>query len=406
MRRLLTILLVFALIGAAIAAFLILTTPKSGTTVRYPLSEAHVALLMRVPASAESFALIPTAPQLHAKLRTNPVTREAVETWTTEQHLPPSWALGGADIVAWKNDKKTSYAIRVDGIRAFMLRAWLMISTNVDARWDGRMFVINGTADRTLSASELELILRLAAKLPEGDVFVVQRESARGAFPPTSRPAVSSVRITPAEIVSVTRARSGSAAEAAVAPQRQFPKGALLSVTFARPPRILEDVRRLLRADIGGLVANGGMIALYDVDTGTLLPKPEGVVVVPASPASRVAAQDLARIAELIGETRDTGTELLISFDRSSVGLYSKDTFEPGAWPANRWSLRLDPVRMVPILERLGDSTGLRIAAPRIHRAARDLRRWIRYLEAASRIDAADSAEAGVEELRVRITSK
>src|SRR5687768_2657850 len=139
MRRLLTILLVFALIGAAIAAFLILTTPKSGTTVRYPLSDAHVALLMRVPASADSFALIPTAPQLHARLRTNPVTREAVETWTAEQHLPPPWALGGADIVAWKNGKKTSYAIRVDGIRAFMLRAWLMISTNVDARWDGRM---------------------------------------------------------------------------------------------------------------------------------------------------------------------------------------------------------------------------------------------------------------------------
>lgn len=406
MRRLLTILLVLALIGAAIAAFLILTTPKSGTTVRYPLSEAHVALLMRVPASADSFALIPTAPQLHAKLRTNPVTREAVETWTAEQHLPPSWALGGADIVAWKNDKKTSYAIRVDAFRAFLLRVWLMASSSVDARWDGRVFVINATSERTLSASELEPILRLAAKLPEGDVFVVQRESARGAFPPTSRPAVSSVRITPQEIVSVTRARSGSAAEAAGGPQRPFPKGALLSVTFSSPPRILDDVRRLLRADIGGLVANGGMIALYDVDTGTLLPKPEGVVVVPASPASRVAAQDLARIAELIGETRDTGTELLISFDRSSVGLYSKDAFEPAAWPANRWSLRLDPVRMVPILERLGDSTGLRIAAPRIHRAARDLRRWIRYLEAASRIEAADSAEGGVEELRVRITSK
>jgi hypothetical protein len=196
------------------------------------------------------------------------------------------------------------------------------------------------------------------------------------------------------------------AAETAAATQKQFPKTAMLAVTFAQPPRILDDLKRLLRADIGALVADGGTIALYDVDTGTLLPRPDGVIAVPATDARRAAMADVVRIAELVGETRDTGGELLVSFDRKSVGLYLKDGVVPATWPATGWALRMDPKRFVPILERLGDSTGLRLAAPRIYRSARDLRRWVRYLEAADVIEAADSAAGGVEELRVRIASK
>jgi hypothetical protein len=66
----------------------------------------------------------------------------------------------------------------------------------------------------------------------------------------------------------------------------------------------------------------------------------------------------------------------------------------------------MDPKRAVPLLQRLGDNTGLRLAAPRIYRAARDLRRWIEYLSAADSIEAAHSYTASAEELRVRIASK
>src|SRR5688572_33214180 len=89
-----------------------------------------------------------------------------------------------------------------------------------------------------------------------------------------------------------------------------------------------------------------------------------------------------------------------------SLGLYTKDAFVPATWPANQWSLRIDAARIVPVLERLGDNRGLRIAAGRLHRAARDLRRWIGVLENAEAIEAADSVSGGVEELRVRIASK
>jgi len=404
MRKLLLILIILLVIAAAIAAYLIATTPSKSESVHFPLSERHLELLTRVPASANAFALIPTAPQFHAKLKTNPVTRDAVETWADEQHLPSPWLLGGADLVVWKKEKKTSYAIRVDAVRAFLLRASLF-ATNVSARWDGTAFIVNAEPERTLTKSELEPALRLADKLPEGDVFVVQRESARGAYPPTSRPAVSSVRVTPDEISIVSRARTDMTNERP-AVQPRLPKGALLSVAFANPPRLLDDMRRLLRADVATLVADGGSIALYDVDAGTLLPRPDGVIVVPANDTRRAAVEDLRRVAELVGEIRDTGSELLVSFDHSSVTQYLKDTKEPAPWPASRWAVRLDPVRFVPILEKLGDNTGLRLIAPRIYRSARDLRRWIGNLEHADVIEAADSADAGVEELRVRIASK
>lgn len=405
MRRLLLILVILLGVIAVLAAYLVGTTPRRGDTVRFPLTGRHLALLERVPASADSFALIPTAPQLHATLEANPVTRDLVAQWTAANDLPAPWLLGGADLVVWRKDKKTSYAVRIDVVRAFLLRAWLLLSTNVPARWDGRAFVINATDERTLSRSELEPMLRLAAKLPEAEVLVVQRESARGAFPPMSRPAVSSVRVTAKEIRIVTRARAGIANESP-AVQARLPKGAVLSVSFTSPPRLLGDLRRLLQTDIGELVAGGGSIALYDIDAGTLLPRPEGVIVVPATDARRAALQNLGRVAELFGERRDTGRELLVSFDRTSMGLYLKDAKEPVEWPASRWALRIEPKRMVPILERLGDNVGLRLAAPRIYRSARDLRRWIGNLEHAAVIEAADSAEGGVEELRVRIATE
>ena len=63
-------------------------------------------------------------------------------------------------------------------------------------------------------------------------------------------------------------------------------------------------------------------------------------------------------------------------------------------------------MRPRPLLEKLGDNTGLRLAAPRIYRSARDLKRWIGALANADSIEASQSTTATTEELRVRIASK
>jgi hypothetical protein len=258
MRKLiLTLIVLLALIGAA-AVYLVATTPKSADPIRFPLNASHRQLLGRVPASAESFALVESAALLHGKLLANPVTQASVLQWTSEHELPRPWMLGGADLVVWKSDKTTSYALQLDGFRALLVRAWLLVSSNAAARWDGSMLIMHDATTTPVAASaDLDSLLRLAAGLPEGDVFVVQRESGRGAFPPIGRPAVTSVRVTPAEIVLVSRAATTDIAEQTEI-RPSFPRGAMLAAAFAAPPRILGDLDRLLGTRIDELLGEGG----------------------------------------------------------------------------------------------------------------------------------------------------
>ncbi|PYQ32066.1 MAG: hypothetical protein DMF56_02920 [Acidobacteria bacterium] len=404
-RSLLIFLLVIATIFAATGAYLALTTPKSGTPVHFPLSAPLRDLVARVPASADSFAVVPTAAALQKKLLANPVTRDAVEQWTSEHEIPRAWLFGRADAVIWREQKRTGYAVRLDTVRAFLFRIFGPAGT-----WDGDVFISDAGAP--MPARDLDALLAQANGLPKGDVFAVQRDRSRGAFPPIERPAVTVVSFTPNDIVLTSRApvavgRPTTSYDVIRRPTTaRHPRNALLSVTFVEAPRILDDVDRLLDAKLSVLVSNGGSIALYDVDAGTLVPRPKGVVAIPADDKARAEMQNIVRVVELVGETRDTGPELLVSFDRRSMPLYLKDAFEPSPWPATRWSLRLDPVRFAPILEKLGDNRALRLLAPRIYRSARDLRRWTSALQQAKSIEAADSVSGGVEELRVRIASK
>src|SRR5947209_4192821 len=81
---LVVLLIVFVVIGAAVV-YLIVTTPKESAGVRLPLSPAQRALLANVPATAESFALIPNAAALVAQREDSrgaypPIGRPSVST--------------------------------------------------------------------------------------------------------------------------------------------------------------------------------------------------------------------------------------------------------------------------------------------------------------------------------------
>jgi len=402
MRKLLLTLLVLGLIAGGIAFYLFSTTPKQSAGVRFALSPAQRALVAQVPNSAESFALIPTAAALEAKLRANPITRDAIESFAEKQALPRPWMLGGADLLVWREAGATSYAIRFDSVRATIVRIWTMIAGPHDASWDGNVMLIADSA----ASPNTPVDLTLSNGLPEGDAFVVQRSNARGAFPPIARPVFSSLRITPKEITIVSRAQSHELPPPTPPIQAKFPKGAMLAVAFADPPRILGDLNRFLGTDIGDLVSNGGSIALYDVDAGLLLPQPKGVIAIPADDRGRAALAKYTNFISLVGETREVNGQLLVSFDRRSVPAYINDATVAAAWPATRWSGRIDPAKLLPVLRRLGDNRALRFAAPRIYRSVRDLRNWIDALENAESIEAAESANGGIEELRVRVVSK
>lgn len=404
MRRVILILVVLGLTVAGIGVYLVATTPKSAAGVALPLSRIHRQLLARVPASAESFALVPTAAALHAELLTNPITRGPVEEWTDKQaHLPAPWMIGRADVVAWKEGKATSYAIRLDPLRAFFVRISMMLGGPDDLRWDGTTLIMSSGTAAGMGEQALAPILRLSETLPRGDALVFQtaRRSGDG-FPPIGRPAASMLAVDAKEILITSRAELLDPSTTPL-PVTKFASGALLSAYFSSPPRVVGDLNRLLGTKVSTLLDSGGAIAIYDIDTGTLLPRPKLVI---AAPPASGTTDRLRELAELVGETRETPEATLVSFDRTSLGLYLKDTFTESRWPANRWAMRIDPQRLLPALEKVASNPALRYGTPRIHRSARDLRRWMGPLAQAEVIEAADSAEGGFEVLRVRIASK
>jgi hypothetical protein len=402
MRTFIIILGIVAALVVATVVYLLVTTPGEAPPLRFPLTASQRDLLRRVPADAEGFALVPAPAVLLAKLEANPVTRDPVLRWKNEHPLPPAAMLGRADAVIWKSGKTTSYAVRFDPVRALIARAWTMV-TGAETTWSGRTLVV-GAGEATGANAPVEL--HLADGLPDGDVFVVQRKESRGAFPPIGRPVVTSVKVTPDAIDLASRALANGNGQPQPAVPSALPRSAMLAVSFTEPPRVMGDLERLIAADIDALMGEGGTFALYGVDTGTLLPRPYAAIVVPADQGSRAAVARYSQMFASMGEVREAGGQLVIAFDRQSASQYLKDAQVPHPWPANRWALRMDPARLVPVLRKIGDNPALRFATPRVHRGARDLRRWMGALEQARSIEAAASVRDGVEELRVRVATK
>ncbi|HEX6098631.1 MAG TPA: hypothetical protein VF432_20105 [Thermoanaerobaculia bacterium] len=406
MRTFIIILCIVLAAVAAVAIYLVVTTPKDAAPLRAPLTASQQELVAHVPADAEAYALISAPAVLLGKLETNPVTRDAVEQWTAENALPPKAMLGGADAVVWKSGKATSYAVRFDAVRALIVRTWTMFS-DVEAQWAGRTLIVGAQSS---AAPGPPAELAMAAGLPPADVLVVQRKESRGAFPPIPRPAITAVKVEGGQIDITSRAPGGGDA----APPAGGPAGAphslsataMMAVAFTDPPRVMGDLDRLIAADIDHLIGDGASVAVYRVDTGTLLPRPFMAVVVPADEKHRATLAEYRSAIEMVGQTAEANGELVVAFDRSSATQYLKDEKRPMPWPANRWSMRLDPQRLIPVLRKVGDNPALRFATPRIHRGARDLRRWMGALEQARSIEAAASAGGGFEELRVRVASK
>ncbi len=404
-RTFITLLVIIAVIVGATAIFLYATSPDETGVIRFPLSKRDRGVIASVPASAEVFAYLPRAAALEGKLRRNPVARDLIASWTANRRLPRPWMLGGADLVMWQSGGRTRYLLRLDPVRAMLVRVYLMAGGD-----SGDTILINAMQGRTLGQDDVARIEGLAAKLPPGDAFVVQRAAARGSFPPLARPTVSSVSVTDSEIVITSRANAPQPASGHPLPagrgegtlSAQFARTAILSATFASPPRVLQDLNRLLGTKVSTLLSDGGSIALYDVDTGKLLPRPLGVLVVKASEDRREAIKPLSQVGGRVVERPD---ELVVAFD-DSIDVYLKDAVDRIEVPGGQWAVRIDAQRLAPILARLKDHVGLRIASNRLFRSARSLHGWIGSLEQAKMIEASDSFDGAEEELKVRVTAK
>lgn len=399
---LVVLLIVLIVIGAAVV-YLVATTPKESAGVRFPLTPSQRALLATVPATAESFALIPNAAAIEAKLRANPVTREAVDEYRERATLPSPWMLGGADVVVWRTGKATTYFVRLDAVRSLLAHIYLMVAGDAGPT----RLLINASDETPIPAAEIDQLLALGGSLPAGEALVVQREESRGAYPPVGRPALSVVTVTPASIDISSVAPPTQTTPAGLPAPHGFARNAILTANFTSAPRLIEEANRLLGAKASVLLRDGGAVVLYAVDSGRLLPRPREVVVIPDTPERRALLDELTKLSVAFPvQTAQVGSDLLVAFDDDSIAKYKSDTFDAPSLPGNRWSMRIDPQKALPMLEQVSDNPGLRLIAPRLFRSARDLNGWIEHLKAAKSIEAAASATPAGEELRVRIAAK
>ncbi len=409
MKKFVVIVVILAAAVAAVAVYLVSTTPATSAGVRVPLSADQRDLLASVPAYADTFALIPKAAVVRRKLFANPVTREPLLEFAQRHQLPRAWMIGDADLVVWRSGKETSYSMRLDPFRAALVRLYLMFASGVDASVRSGTFLINAGASEPLGTQRLDQLLAAANGLGPADALVVEQESARGAFPPIARPSVTAVQIgaDDAVLTSVAATNDTTAPDAArPSTVPRFPRGALISAVFVNAPRIVSDLDRLLVAKVSRLADNGGSIVLYDVNPGTLLPRPDGLLIAAATPENLATVGQIESAVKTFGDVRRSGDRVLLSFDPGSMQKYAAETFVDAQWPSNDWAVRLDAKRAIPIADKLAGNVGLRIAAGRIYRAARNLDEWMQYLGGASSVEVSHSVGAQREQLRVRIASK
>jgi len=409
LKKFLLIVAIVAAIAVAIAFYLRATTPATGAGVRVPLTSDQREMLASVPASADTVALIPTAAVVRRKLFANPVTRPQVLEFAEQHQLPRAWMIGDADLVVWRTGKETSYSVRLDPFRAAVVRFYLMFASSVDAQVSSGRFLINAGSSEPLGTQRLDEVLASASGLGPADALIIEQSSSRGDFPPIGRPAVTAVNLGADDVTLTSVAPLPSAASAAGgggATRPKFPRNALLTGVFHERPRIVGDLDRLFIARVSRLLDAGGSVVLYDVNAGTLLPRPDCLMIASATPDNLKTVRDIESTVQMFGDIRQSGDQVLVSFDKDSMQKYSSETFLDAQWPTNDWAVRLDPKRAVPILDKLSGNTGLRIAAPRIFRAARNLDDWIGYLQSASSVEVSHSWAGEREELRVRIASK
>lgn len=414
MKKFLIALVLLAALAAAAAIYLVVGTPTKSRGVRFPLTDADRELIAKVPSDAESFAFVPDAAAFQQSLEKNPVTREALRRFAQEQPLPRPWMIGRGDLLMWKSGKETKVFLRLEPFRALLARLYMALIAGDAAP---RVMLVPPSGE-PVPAAEMDTIVGLANHLPPGDALTVQRKGGRGAYPPIGRPAVTSVSINARAIDLVSRAGREEGREDGLPPATtpllpRYPRDAAITAAFASAPRLARDANRLFGFDVAALLGAGGAAVIYDVEEGSLLPRPRGVIVLPNTPERRAEIQGLVdrtkMLRDAVGatvETAEAGTELLVAFDRQSIPRYRAGHFDRAQLAANAWSLRVDPRQAEPLLDRLASSTALRFVTPRIQKASKDVRSWVDSLQSAASVEAGAVATEQADELRVRISAK
>lgn len=385
-----------------------------------------LAMMGGAPPEAENVIAIPTfAP---AWRRFAPLIAPMLKSKADERSLDAaSWLVGSAPVAIWTGDGGWGAVARPDALHRLLLRAATPF-LSIDVVFDDAL-VRFGSAG---SASPQPPDAALAASL-SGHLFILHGEE--GSYPPMERPALTAIRFGDSALDIVTRGRvePAAAAEPLRLEAGTLPANALLAARFAEPPRAVLAMEKTSPMRFERLLRNGGMVALYGVDDGGLVPQPLIAFSVPADEEGyeqMVAAVDRAMARGAVGlllgpqpETTRTvggvtiqhreglgltlefarrGDEMLFSFDDRSLERLLEAEMVPARNGRASWAMRARPRELLPVLEEIGSSRGLRLLARGFSDAARDLARALRALPPTDELTADLETEGGFVVLRAQ----
>ncbi|HEY0593833.1 MAG TPA: hypothetical protein VGF40_18825, partial [Thermoanaerobaculia bacterium] len=398
-----TAVIAIALLTAiAVAIAVMLVVPRLAEPGA-PRLEAEASLLAMMAAAPDDFETVVAIPTFASTWRRfSPLIEPLLDSREDERSLAAaSWLIGNAPVAIWTSGGAWGALARPDPLHRIALRIANPF-VPVDLRIEGDLVRFGPEVAAASQAIDPSLVRTL-----EGHLFILH--GAKGSYPPMERPALTALRFGDGvlRITSRGRAKDGaSSAPPALLGARTLPSNALLAARFAEPPRAVLAMEKTAPIRFERLLGEGAMVALYGVEEGGLIPRPLIAFSVPADDATYrdlVGAVDRAMAKGAVGlllgpqpETTRTagdvtithreglgltleyarrGDELLFAFDDGSVEqLLRAREISVGTGSAI-WSMRARPAELLPALEELGSSRGLRLLARGFSNAARDLAR-------------------------------
>lgn len=397
-----------------------------------PLAVSGVEdLLSLVPDSATDILIAPAAAPAYAVIRANALTSSLLDSWKESASL--RWlplALGRSPLVCWRNKSGDwACAARPDPFRSRLLPIISRLVPRIPvALSGGTLFIGNhhreGPATSPIDVSPLWSGLR-------GHLFFIQFPGRKAGFPPVGRPAVTAAIIQPEQIALETRAAAEKKTRALR--RQDLPLQPLFAGRVSEPPEIFRRIDRILPLETGSLLANGGLVVLYEIDDSKLLPRPRGVVAVEdspglsdgldrkigsiptiESPTTRVegGVQIVSRRgAGFVIERAKVEGELILAFDSSSMTKYLGERvarIPTGASETDvAWIVRFRPREILPALRSIEGNDAIKLLARDAHRAVERLYRDAKPFEKAGEVHMTLRQKGQLDELSVRVdTSK
>lgn len=421
--------LLFAAILLVLGIALLLFLRSEGSSD--PVAVTRVDdLLGLVPGSATDILIAPAAAPAYNAVRANDLTASLLDTWKESRSL--RWlplALGRSPLVCWRNQSGDwACAARADRFRSMFLPLITRLAPGIQVKRSGDVLLI-GNHDGQQSSNPVD-VSNLWSGLT-GHLYYVQFPGRNAGFPPVGRPAVTAATIQPDVIVLETRA----AADKVFEPLRRedLPTQPLFAGRVSESPEIFRRIDRILPLETGPLLANGGLIVLYEIDDSKLLPRPRGVIAVGDGPGlSESLDRKIGSIptieppttrvekgveivsrrgAGFVVERAKADGELILAFDSSSMSKYlAERPSQPppkGARNEVAWVVRFRPREILPALRAIEGNDAIKLLARDAHRAVERLYRDAKPFENAGEVNMTLRQKGRLDELSVRVdTSK